>query len=41
VARERCYPSGVPAFVIFRRVGAPMLYFVQTEKEVLMIWRVE
>ena len=41
VARERCYPSGVPAFLVFRRVGAPMLFFVQTEKEVLMIWRVD
>jgi len=41
VARERCYPAGVPAFLIFRRVGAPMLFFVQTPKEVLMIWRVD
>jgi hypothetical protein len=41
MARERCYPGGVPEFVIFRRVGAPMLFFVQSEKEVLMIWRVD
>jgi hypothetical protein len=41
MARERCYPGGVPEFVIFRRVGAPMLFFVQTEKEVLLIWRVD
>ena len=41
VARERCYPSGVPAFLVFRRVGAPMLFFIQTPKEVLMIWRVD
>jgi len=39
MARERCYPGGVPEFVIFRRVGPPMLFFVQTPKEVLMIWR--
>src|SRR5262245_53875706 len=38
MARERCYPGGVPEFDIFRRVGAPMLFFLQTEKEVLMIW---
>jgi hypothetical protein len=39
MARERCYPGGVPEFVIFRRVAPPMLFFVQTPKEVLMIWR--
>ena len=38
-ARERCYPSGVPAWVIFRRVAPPMLFFVQTPDKVLMIWR--
>jgi hypothetical protein len=41
MARERCYPGGVPEFDIFRRVGSPMLFFVQTPKEVLMIWRVD
>jgi hypothetical protein len=41
IARERCYPSGVPAFDIFRRVGAPMLFFLQTEREVLIVWRVD
>jgi len=39
MARERCYPGGVPEFEIFRRVAAPMVFFVQTPKEVLMIWR--
>jgi hypothetical protein len=39
MARERCYPGGVPEFVIFRRVGPPMVFFVQTPKEVLIIWR--
>ncbi len=39
-ARERCYPPGVPAWNIFRRVGAgPMIFFLQTPEEVLMIWR--
>jgi hypothetical protein len=38
-ARERCYPAGVPAWVIFRRVAPPMLFFVQTPEKVLMIWR--
>jgi hypothetical protein len=37
MARERCWPAGVPAFEIFRRV-APV-YFVQTPKEVLLIHR--
>jgi hypothetical protein len=41
MARERCYPGGVPEFDVFRRVGAPMLFFLQTEKEVLLIWRVD
>ncbi|HEY2227674.1 MAG TPA: hypothetical protein VGI22_08020 [Xanthobacteraceae bacterium] len=39
MARERCYPGGVPEFDIYRRVGPPMLFFVQTPKEVLIIWR--
>ena len=36
IARERCWPGGVPQFDIFRRV-APVHIF-QTEKEVLMVW---
>ena len=36
IARERCYPGGVPQFDIFRRV-APVHIF-QSEKEVHMIW---
>ena len=39
MARERCYPGGVPEWDIFRRVAPPMVFFVQTPKEVLMIWR--
>lgn len=39
MARERCYPGGVPEFEIFRRVAPPMVFFVQTPKEVLIIWR--
>src|SRR5712691_4493446 len=39
MARERCYPGGVPEWNIFRRVGPPMVFFVQTQKEVLIIWR--
>jgi hypothetical protein len=39
MARERCYPGGVPEFVVFRRVAPPMVFFIQTPKEVLMIWR--
>jgi hypothetical protein len=39
MARERCYPGGIPEFDIFRRVAPPMVFFVQTPKEVLMIWR--
>jgi hypothetical protein len=39
MARERCYPGGVPEWNIFRRVAAPMVFFVQTPKEVVMIWR--
>jgi hypothetical protein len=41
IARERCYPGGVPGFNVLRRAGAPMLFFLQTEKEVLIIWRVD
>lgn len=37
-AQERCYPPGVPAWNIFRRVGGRMTYFVQTPEKVLMIW---
>ena len=37
--RERCWPGGVPEFDIYRRVGPPMIYFIQTPKEVLIIWR--
>src|ERR1051326_7203088 len=39
MARERCYPGGVPEWNIFRRVAPPMVFFIQTEKEVLMLWR--
>ncbi len=39
MARERCYPGGVPEWEIFRRVGPPMVFFVQTPNEVLIIWR--
>ena len=38
-AQERCYPPGVPAWHIFRRVGGTMIYFVQTPEKVWMIWR--
>jgi hypothetical protein len=36
IARERCWPAGVPAFDIMRRV-APV-WVVQAPKEVLLIW---
>jgi hypothetical protein len=36
MARERCWPAGVPGFDIFRRV-APV-FLLQTPKEVVMIW---
>ena len=36
VARERCWPAGVPAFDVMRRV-APV-WVVQSPKEVLLIW---
>jgi hypothetical protein len=36
IARERCWPGGVPQFDIFRRV-APVHIF-QTPKEVIMVW---
>ena len=38
MARERCYPGGVPEWDIFRRVAPPMVFFVQSPKEVLIIW---
>jgi hypothetical protein len=38
-ARERCYPPGVPGWNVFRRVGTPMILFVQTPKVVYIIWR--
>jgi hypothetical protein len=38
-ASERCYPPGVPAWNVFRRVGTPMIFFVQTPDKVLMMWR--
>ena len=38
-AQERCYPPGVPAWNIFRRVGGTMTFFVQTPDKVVMIWR--
>ena len=34
-AKERCWPPGVPAFQVFRRVE--LVYFLQTPKEVLII----
>ena len=38
-ARERCYPPGVPGWNVFRRVGTPMIFFVQTPNVVWLIWR--
>src|SRR5262245_36412786 len=38
-ARERCYPAGVPAWAIFRRVAPPMHFFIQLPDKVLLIWR--
>ena len=38
-ARERCYPPGVPAWNVFRRVAPPMIFFAQTPEIVWMIWR--
>lgn len=38
-ARERCFPGGVPAWAIFRRVAPPMHFFIQTPQKVLLIWR--
>ena len=38
-ARQRCYPPGVPAWNVFRRIAPPMVFFVQTPEKVLMIWR--
>ena len=37
--RERCYPGGVPDWIIYRRVAPPMIFFIQTPDEVLLIWR--
>ena len=34
-ARQSCLPGGVPVFLLF---GGPPIYFVQTPKEVLMIY---
>jgi hypothetical protein len=38
-AQERCYPPGVPAWNVFRRVGRTMTFFVQTPDVVYLIWR--
>ncbi|MCZ6771123.1 MAG: hypothetical protein O7G83_03920 [Proteobacteria bacterium] len=38
VARQRCYPPGVPAWNVFRRVAPPMFFFAQTPEKVLMIY---
>ena len=38
-SRERCYPGGVPAWIVYRRVAPPMLFFIQTPQKVLLIWR--
>ncbi len=38
-ARQRCYPPGVPAWNVFRRIAPPMIFFVQTPEKVLMVWR--
>jgi hypothetical protein len=38
-SQERCFAPGVPAWHIFRRVGGTMIYFVQEEDQVTMIWR--
>ena len=37
IARERCWPAGVPAFQVFGRVRP--VYFVQTPEKVLIIHR--
>ena len=38
-ARQRCYPPGVPAWNVFRRIAPPMIFFAQTPEKVLMLWR--
>ena len=38
-ARQRCYPPGVPAWNVFRRIAPPMVFFVQAPEKILMIWR--
>ncbi len=38
-AQERCFPPGVPSWHVFRRVGGTMIYFVQEEDQVTIIWR--
>ena len=38
MARERCYPPGM-AWNVFRRVAAPMAFFVQQPKFVLLAYR--
>jgi hypothetical protein len=35
VPKERCWPVGVPAFLLY---PATPVYFLQTEKEVLLVW---
>jgi len=37
VARERCWPGGVPAYDIYRRVSPT--FIIQTPKLVLLVWR--
>ena len=39
IARERCLPGGVPNWDLYRRFPTAPIYFLQTPKEVLMIWR--
>jgi len=35
IPKERCWPAGVPAFLLY---PATPVYFIQTPKEVVMIW---
>ena len=35
IPKERCWPVGVPAFLV---LPATPVYFIQTQKEVVMIW---
>jgi hypothetical protein len=37
-AQERCFPPGVPAWNVFRRVGTPMSFMIQLPHKVLLIW---